>query len=144
MHKPYQNPNSLHFASVSIGYLPTSTSTIHAGVITLTLKISFKNQSCSFEITSIFSHAHISQPYKRIGCTRFPKSSISISSGKFSCQHFLNNENIALFASENCNCCAFSNLLLYYSELKVTWSYVHTDCILICSFHILSWWIRQW
>ena len=59
------------FASISIAYLPTSPSTIHVGVVTLTPKISFKNRSCNFVITSIFSHAHISQPYKRIGCTHF-------------------------------------------------------------------------
>jgi len=75
LHKPYQNPNILHFASISIGYLSTSPSTIHVGIVTLTPKISFKNRSCSFEITSIFLHAHISQPYKRIGCTHFSKSS---------------------------------------------------------------------
>ena len=57
---------------------------MHVGVVTLTPKISFKNQSCSFEITSIFLHAHISQPYRRIGCTHFSKISNCISSGKFS------------------------------------------------------------
>ena len=89
LHKPYQNPNILHFASISVGYLPTFPSIIHVGVVTLTPKISFKNRSCSFEITSIFSHPNTSQPYKRIGCTHFSKSSNFVSSGKLSCRHFL-------------------------------------------------------
>ena len=52
----------------------------------------------------------------------FSKSSNCIYSGKSSCRHFLNNENTALFANENCNCCAFFKLAIifkFYSEIFI-------------------------